>query len=78
MSDSGIGLVAVLVFTAVVFVGLLLIARVRDSRPLREREEASTCMICRDEAPEVCRICSKRKIHDRLVNEMEALGGEVS
>lgn len=78
MSDFAIGLVVVLVFVAIVVVGLLLIARARDNRPLIERKEASTCMICSDEAPEVCRICPKRKVHDRLITEMEALGGEVS
>lgn len=78
MSEYSIGLGVALVFAGIVVVGLLLIARARDNRPLNEREEASTCMICRDEAPEVCRICSKSKIHDRLIAEMEALGGEAS
>jgi hypothetical protein len=37
----------------------------------------TTCIICRDESPDVCPYCPNKKVHDKLVAEMEAMG-EVS
>jgi hypothetical protein len=77
MGAYWLGATVAFTFLAIVAIGLVRILFVKGGRYSGnvKGSEVSTCLICRDESDEVCPHCGNRGTHDRLVAEMEALGG---